>query len=149
MSDCILKIIPNAPMFVPSLQAINSLREIEIDIFSHADGVEHKIYEHIEFIDQGSNFERIICPICSSEISMDWWQDSMDRAYTSMFVCLDIETPCCKKACNLNSLKYEESAGFSKIAIEVLNPKENIKKNEFYLVEKMLGCSLRKIWAYY
>jgi hypothetical protein len=64
----------------------------------------------IQFVDQGENFERVLCPHCHGTIAMEDWHAWVDRSYSSGFADLAGQTPCCNPS-DLNSLTYEWPAG--------------------------------------
>jgi hypothetical protein len=92
MSEHIIKIIPTDPKFVPnekktSLDLLNNkLNNIEIEI---------KELPEIEFIDQGSYFEKLICNVCNKEILIEKWNELMNKAFDNKFKNLEIITLCC------------------------------------------------------
>jgi hypothetical protein len=114
-----------------------------------ADSVDARTTETVEFIDQGGNFERVVCPACSAEIPIGWWQDAMDEAYEGHFENLEVTTPCCQTMTTLNDLQYEWPAGFGRFCLEAMNP--NIfpfPREQVDNLAQILGCELRVIWAH-
>jgi len=78
----------------------------------------------IVFVDCGENFNNVYCPKCSAEITEDW-QNFMDKASENDFKNLEIITKCCNFKTDLNSLKYVEKCGFSKVIFTINNYNEN------------------------
>ena len=80
MSDQITKIITANPYEqIPDsiLHEVKSFIQDNVE----CDSVEIIEHNHPEFIDCGSNLEKICCPKCDSVISFEWWGDMMDSAY--------------------------------------------------------------------
>lgn len=149
MSDDVLKLIPSLPTYVPDNETINTAVARVREYFPNAERIEVEISESPQFIDPGSNFERIICPICNTVLEDDWWQDAMDKADENGFQDLVVELPCCGQETTLNDLRYEWPAGFAQFSIEIYNP--GVKKSEALPPDlaTTLGSSIRMIWAHY
>ena len=84
MSETVLRVIPNDPQFGPlEHAAAAAVRSFEMMLPAAA--VKVLRFSKIRFVDQGSNFEEILCPHCSQEITDDWsmW---MDESAQSDFV---------------------------------------------------------------
>lgn len=123
MSETIAKIIPKIPEFSPNkrqLVEISNYLNCNKDKYS---SFQVKEYDSINFIDQGGNFEKIICPNCGLEIEGSWWKENMSLSYESNFSNLDILLPCCQTNSTLNELVYIMPAGFAKFSIELKTPK--------------------------
>jgi hypothetical protein len=76
----------------------------------------------INFVDCGEEFEKVVCTNCGKEISMEFWQESMDKASQTKFKDLTITTLCCQMLADLNSLKYHSDCGFAKSLITIIGP---------------------------
>lgn len=148
MSSDILKLIPSSPEYVPDEGAQRHIYDLFASCVPRAI-VHSEVTEEVRFIDQGANWERVVCPACGAEIDTEWWQKSMDIAYQTKFTALLVDTPCCGKRYSLNDLCYEWPAGFARFVIEVHNLGMDINDNMVYSLEQILGCKLRKIWAHY
>ena len=150
MSDNILKLITASPTYMPNDY---SIEEALTYLRQHVQSAESIIAiksDSPRFIDQGANFEKIICPNCTSLIDMTWWQDAMDKAYKTGFKDLTIKTPCCGTETSLNELGYYWPAGFARLSIEIRNPaREDIATEIVEKVEMILATRIKKIWAYY
>ena len=101
------------------------------------------------FVDQGENFERLLCPACGVELSVAWWQQTIDRSEEKDFEDLSVVTPCCGTSTSLNELRYEWPAGFGRFVLRALNPGKDLSDEAIERLERVLDCKLRKIWAYY
>lgn len=149
MSDDVLKLIPSLPTYVPDNETINTAVARVREYFPNAERIEVEISESPQFIDPGSNFERIICPICNTVLEDDWWQEAMDKADENGFQNLVVELPCCGQETTLNDLRYEWPAGFAQFSIEIYNP--GVDKSEALPPDlaTTLGSPIRMIWAHY
>ena len=162
MSDNWLALIPDDPRFVPDAAKRQCAHDRFAEIAPDADEINIKVSEKIEFFDCGANFERILCPSCSAEIPVDWWQDRMqedsgvdgwqdrmDEDSGDGFKLAAYVTPCCGKKCTLHELVYEWSQGFGRFALDAMNPNigelEDKYKREF---ETILGTKLRVIYQH-
>ena len=149
MSDNVLKLIPSSPVYVPDEEAINKAVTLIREFFSVAESINVEISDSPRFIDQGSNWERVICPTCNTVIDTSWWQNALDSAYKNGFRNLVVQVPCCGTEISLNDLKYEWPAGFAKFSIEIRNPGMDISDSWLKQLEIVSGSSFRKIWAHY
>ena len=149
MSDNILKLIPFSPTYMPDDYSIEkALTHLQQHVQS-ADNINVVKSNLPRFIDQGANFEKIICPNCTSLIDVNWWQEAMDKAYKNGFEDLTIKTSCCGMETSLNELKYYWPAGFARLSIEIRNPRTEIPDDVLEKVEEILHSHIRKIWAHY
>lgn len=152
MSDIILKILPDAPLFVPEselqleayelLKNLTGLNDTNISIVN---------LPEVEFQDAGGADMRIHCPKCSAELGGDWWSETVDKAWLSPvgFVNLDTITPCCSETVSLNDLLHDPIVGFSKFLYEVDNPPHIPSQDQIDRLQNVLGCKLRTIVARY
>jgi len=149
VSDNVLKLIPSSPTYVPGEDKIKKALAHIKESFPLTNKIRVNVSESPQFIDQGANFERIICPSCNAIIDTSWWQYAMDEAYNNGFRNLSVKVPCCGTETNLNELKYEWPAGFARFSIEISNPETDISDSTFHELEVALGSSLVRIWAHY
>ena len=150
MSDNYLILIPTDPVFVPPAEAQEQAHKLLARSAPRANEVTHNTYDETTFIDQGANFERVICPFCEEGISKEWWHGAMDSASNTHFADLAIVTPCCKRPTTLNDLRYDWPAGFSRFDLRALNPDiPDVPVDIHHKMETVLGCKLRRIWAHY
>jgi hypothetical protein len=165
MSSHYLRFIPEDPRFVPTSEE-EELALSRLRAFMPRDKVTAERFGLIRFVDQGENFERILCPHCRAEISSADWGKWLDRAaaasppgsrarYASGFADLTGPTPCCGRASDLNSLVYECPAGFASFMLEVENPHNRDFVDGFLADEaaasiaEALGCPVRQILSHY
>jgi hypothetical protein len=150
MSDCFLQLIPTQPDYVPDNKAQNMAKQTLESLFSQNYDIKVRVADEFTFVDAGSNFEKIACPLCGKEITDDWWSTAMDKAHEFHFINLDVSPPCCKGSTTLNDLNYTFPQGFARFVIEIPNP--NIVTLDDIIVKKLeqvLGCKLRLIWSHY
>jgi hypothetical protein len=148
MSDNFMIILPENVNYVPNKLQYNHAKKIITEIASDADDIEFNIYDNIIFFDCGENFEQIICPSCSSEISIDWWQDRMGEDFQDNgFIMNKYLTPCCGETKTLQELNYIETQGFAKFAIEIRNTMLKDFKSKYQSkLEKILNTKLQVIY---
>lgn len=149
MSSNVLKLVPISPKCVPHDAAQKRAHELLISYFPKATQVTITTTEQVHFIDAGSNWGRIFCPACGSELDTQIWQQAMDAAYETEFMNLLMILPCCGATYSLNDLRYEWPVGFARFVIAIHNPNTDLDSDKMHLVEQILGCALRKIWAHY
>ena len=106
--------------------------------------------DEVQFFDPGGNFERVLCPHCRADVTKNWTL-AMDGAWSNRFSNLTFETPCCRKASDLNNLIYEWPAGFARFVLEVsgLNVGRFLTDVKVERVAQSLGCRVRQILAHY
>ena len=117
------------------------------EIASRANELEITVYDTVQFFDCGANFERVLCPSCGLEITIDWWKDRMDEDYSDGFALAAFSTPCCGARCNLNQLIYEWPQRFGRFALSVLNAGiGKVSDRRLREFERILGCKLNVIY---
>jgi len=149
MSENFLRLIPSSPEFIPDKNAIDQAVFLLKEDFPYPDMVRVEISDSPRFIDQGANWERIVCPFCNETLDPGWWQNAMDNAFANKFKNLIIRVPCCGIETTLNDLIYYLPAGFSRFMIEISNPGRDIADARINQLETIIGSPLRKIWAHY
>lgn len=75
MSGNVIRLIPEgnyklipAPHIIRNLRSLLDDRSIFCDIH---------VFDSVQFIDQGGNFEYVACPFCSGILDVAWWQEEM------------------------------------------------------------------------
>jgi hypothetical protein len=149
MSDNYLRLIPSSPVFIPDKYAIDKAVFLLKEDFPYPDMVRIEISDSPRFIDQGTNWKRVVCPCCNETLDQGWWQNAMDIAFANGFQNLIVIVPCCGKETTLNDLIYDWPAGFAQFLIEIRNPGMGVVDARINQLETMLGSPLRKIWAHY
>jgi hypothetical protein len=141
------RIIPQKPEIELQKEISASLIEYLSKEFPNKEIVIH-INSTISFVDCGQEFEKVICPNCGKEISMDFWHESMDSVYNDNFRNLMITTNCCHKLTDLNSLKYFADCGFAKSLITIIDPDSEINGSKLLLdLKKISGIDFKIIYA--
>jgi hypothetical protein len=149
MSDDFLRLIPTDPEYVPDPTAQAIARQMAALFLPQAQEINILTADEIQFVDQGANFERVLCPACGAELEESWWQKAMEQANEKSFLDLAVTLPCCGAVCSLNDLTYEWPAGFARFMIEAMNPQADLTDQQIGVLEEWTRCSLRKIWAHY
>lgn len=150
MSEDILQLIPTVPAYVPSETSRFLARQRLASWFPDAEKIADHVTEDVEFIDPGTNLERILCPACGKELAILWWHEAMDRAFQEGHVAhLSVVVPCCGITHSLNDLCYEWPAGFARFVLEIRDPGYDLSEEHVHLLEQDLQCTLRTIWAHY
>ncbi|WP_088892891.1 hypothetical protein [Leptolyngbya ohadii] len=151
MSVEYLQLIPHNPSYIPPEQDQSIALEALARLLPEAAGIEILIYDSVQFIDQGENWESLCCSLCSSCLAIDWWQNSMDKAYETLFDNLSVTLPCCGRQTSLNDLNYQMPAGFSQFVLSIRDPNlgRNLTDSELEPIEKVLNCKVKQIWSRY
>jgi hypothetical protein len=149
VSDNFLRLIPTDPDYLPTFDARASAIEKLRLWLPAADEITATATADVEFVDQGGNFERVLCPSCGTELALQDWHDAMDRAAGTAFRDLSMVTPCCGAATSLNDLIYEWPAGFARFVLEAMNPNaRDLTERQHRELEEVLGTPLRRIWSH-
>src|SRR5258708_2739613 len=90
MPDNVLKLIPVDPQYVPEASVRLEARHFLASLVPDAERVEVIVTDQVGFVDQGANFERVLCPNCGSELDMQWWQRAMNSASETGFSQLQV-----------------------------------------------------------
>lgn len=134
MSDHFLRFIPKDPAFV----------------LDQADEVSVEATESVQFVDAGSNFESLSCPLCTADLDIEWWTESMERAFVGKLPELGVETPCCNRRTSLNDLDYVWPQGFARFLLQATNANvSDLPDGLLADLERILSCELRVIRAHY
>ena len=80
MTDHFLILIPTDPHYLPPSEKEQMAKDYLLSILPEADDIVCLRSDMVQFVDQGQNFERVICPVCSTELSVPDWQQMMDGA---------------------------------------------------------------------
>jgi len=143
-----IRIIPQNPELELQKEISASLIEYLSKEFPNKEII-IQIDSTISFVDCGQGFEKVICPKCNSEISMDYWNESMDKASKGNFKDLTIKTICCQTLTDLNSLKYQADCGFAKSIITVIDPNSKINDSKLMLdLKKKFGIDFKIIYTH-
>lgn len=150
MSDHFLVVIPadpkallpeTAPALRDALASLAGTKEVRI-----------KDYGKLQFIDCGENFERILCPACRTEISVEQWHIWMDEDWHGEdgFHLHRHKTPCCRRETNLNDLVYEWPQGFARWFVSARNTgRAALTASEVSRLSEVAGIQLKTIRQMY
>ncbi|MBN1917785.1 MAG: hypothetical protein JW889_07745 [Verrucomicrobia bacterium] len=149
MSDNWITVIPEDPRLVPEEHRQEQARCWFARNAPRAEMIELVVSDQIEFRDCGSNFERIACPSCGTEIPVEWWQQRMDDDYDGGFKLSRYPMPCCDASFTLHELTYEWPQGFGRFALHVMNPQiGELSAAQREELERTLGTPLRVIYQH-
>jgi hypothetical protein len=169
MSTRVLKIIPADQNYLPSAEqqakAIAVLREMVP--FGE---IETRVYDDLEFIDQGQYCEAVLCPACANrvnvtpfggtELAQDWYRN-LDEAITDRTTpILEFKTtmPCCGAGVALTSLQFDMPAGIARFELCAVDPDietdvkggvTTLSAAQLNKLEAALCCKLKQIEARY
>ena len=146
MSDNWIIVIPEDPQYLPEAERQSRACKRLSEMAPCADQIESKVCDEVTFFDCGANFERVLCPDCRTDISLEWWQSRMDDDYRKGFKVARYATPCCGSLRTLHELDYDWAQGFGRFALQARNPNigklDDSQKEE---LETILGTKLRAI----
>lgn len=113
--------------------------------------INSELYDAVEFIAPGQNFESVSCNHCKQEMSIDFWQEKMSGSFeSSHFAGMNFKTSCCDKMTNLNELIYCGDCGFASYSITINNAEPDESKE--LALTKMLsdewGTSVKLFWIH-
>jgi hypothetical protein len=143
-----IRIIPQDPELELQKEISASLIEYLSKEFPNKEIV-IQIDSTISFVDCGQGFEKVTCPNCGKEISMDFWHESMDKVYKENFNNLTFKTICCQTLTDLYSLKYQADCGFAKSIVTVNDPNVKIDDSKLlHELKRISGIDFKIIYAH-
>jgi hypothetical protein len=154
MSDNVLKLIPKDCNFIPDLSLHDSAADLLHKLLPDGEMWQAETYDGIQFIDQGSNFNDIICPCCHKRSNLadlyDWWED-ISSEFSDVSCDPKIEMPCCDNKAKVTELGFDWPAGFARFELSIWNPETTrpLSPQIMKKLEEHLGCELVEIWAHY
>lgn len=150
MSDHFLVVIPADPKAtLPS--TAEDIRKALAEITGSTES-RVKDYGRIQFIDCGENFERISCPACGAEASVDWWGHQMDHCWDDEngFDLHAHAMPCCGTPMSLDKLNYEWPQGFARWMVSARNTGRGpLTSDELMRLDDVAGIKLMAIAQMY
>lgn len=157
MSLDMLRVIPIDPHYIPTRDVESRLRELVENMLPDAGEIEIDFYNKMRFIDQGENFERVICPECRSKLELhdekisDWWYTAVDVIDESDLPTHHIAMPCCNNEIAFIRLIFEWPAGFASFEIAIHDPNiaRNLNEVELQRLGKVVGSPLTQVRAHY
>jgi hypothetical protein len=152
MSDDYLKIIPvDAHHVPPADRHANAIEYLE-HLFPEGEDCTVEVYDAVQFIDQGANFEAALCPACGARLELsEWWYDLGERMEQDPAESIVTTLPCCSASVRLLDLQFDWPAGFARFELSIRNPNvsENLSAPTLAELEAILGCKLRQVRAHY
>ena len=152
MSFNYIILIPTNPDYVPAKDAQQSALKVFASFVRPDAEIEAVVSDDVWFVDQGGNFEKVSCPVCSTTLADRWWLQAMDAAYEIQpsFSNLLTTVSCCGAPLSLNDLDYDWPAGFARFQLKALNPDTyEINDAQIAQLQSILGHQLRHIWPPY
>lgn len=161
MSSDVISIIPTDPQWAPGEPEAAAARAVVAAIYPGAGAVDATVDDDPVFVDQGENFESVHCPHCAARMTIGWWHERMDEAWTSRCRVLDVRMPCCGRNSTLNDLDYRWPAGFARFVVRVRDPRRpgtgnphvidatHLNDAELDAVAAALGHPVRQVVARY
>lgn len=148
MSTTVLQIIPINSEYIPDEVLQQKAEKYLSALFTDA-RIQTIASDEVEFIDQGEGIEEVHCNLCGESIALKDWQDVMDAAGETQYTDLYFVTACCGEKTSLNDLFYDTPAGFSKFALNVIEPEAELAEDQLHELQSILGVPLRIVWARY
>jgi hypothetical protein len=159
MSDNYLRLIPDDPRFTPPRRAARAALQL-LKQAVRSDRVEAEYYATPVFIDQGTNLEAIICPLCArrhplhdapaAKATGKWWSSMSARLDRTNPADLRTRTPCCNRLVEFSRLTFDWPAGVASFELSLLNPNRgDLRPALLDRIRAMLGCAIRMVWARY
>jgi len=113
--------------------------------------INSEVYNTVEFVAQGQNFESVSCNHCKKELAIDFWQEKMDESYESThFEDMNFITNCCNTLTNLNELIYHGDCGFASYSLIINNAElDEIREHALSkILSATLGTSVKLFWRH-
>jgi hypothetical protein len=150
VSETIVQLIPDDPEWVGDPVWDADLIDAVTGMAPRAADVVVERYDDIVFVDAGANFERVRCPHCRADLSIDWWHDRMDDAHAGHFQDRAVVTPCCARPSDLADLTYDWPQGFARWALVIRDPRrEKLTPIELSHLATLATHPLRQIVSRY
>jgi hypothetical protein len=155
VSDDYIRLVPTDPYWQPEPEAAAAVVAYVASLFSGpgdgVDEVKQTFYDRVTLIDAGMYTERITCPRCAGDISMNWLGDLV-RQNGASFDHLDVAVPCCGAVVGLNTLHYGDPIGFARFEVSAMNATRatyELDSSELARVASLLGHPVAQILARY
>ena len=122
MSDNSIRLVPQNPRFLPD-ELRRARAHARLSQLMPSAQTSVQIYQAVQFIDCGANFESVNCPSCGAQLSIEWWHDRMAEDYDGNgFRLASYATPCCTSRLPLYQLDYNWPQAFARFLLEATNP---------------------------
>jgi hypothetical protein len=119
-----------------------------LEYLPRAEEIDFEFLEDVEFIDAGSNWSGVNCPLCNSNAEA-WWGEAMSTAAESRFETLELRTPCCDRSTSLDKLNYQWPVAFGRFVLEAANPNSTgLSTEQLQKLAEVLGSPVREVAAH-
>lgn len=111
-----------------------------------------KDYGKLQFIDCGTNFERVACPSCGADIAMEHWQAWMESDWHGEegFHLHSHTAPCCGASVTANDLAYDLAQGFAHWFVAARNVNHGLlTEEELARLQDIAGIGLKPVYQHY
>ena len=149
MSVDYLRFIPTDPAYDPPLAGDQQAKQLLASFTPKSAEIAIDRYDTVQFVDAGSNWEAIHCPGCGAVLGDEAWGNLVDQASATQFANLSTMMPCCGMVSSRNDLRYGWAVGFARFVLQARDTDADVSQEQLHLLESVLGCHLRKIWAHY
>jgi hypothetical protein len=169
MSERVLKIIPTDREYIPNAEqqakAVALFREMV-----RFGEIEARVYDDLEFIDQGDYCEAVLCSACGKRVALapfrgtdlaqDWYRHLVESIVARTTPVLQFKTtmPCCGASVPLVSLQFDMPAGIARFELSAIDPDietdirggtTTLSAAQLNRLEVALDCKLTQIEARY
>jgi hypothetical protein len=133
MSERVLKIIPTDQDYVPSAEQQAKAMAVLREMVPFGE-IEAKVYDDLEFIDQGQYCEAVLCSTCGkrvavdpfsgTDLAQDWYHNLTEAIAARTTRVREFKTtmPCCSASVSLTSLKFDMPAGIARFELCATDP---------------------------
>jgi hypothetical protein len=110
---------------------------------------------HIIFFDCGEGLDKVLCPVCGTDVGDPFWKDWMDSSYDedAGFMLTLRALACCKTDVRLDQLVYDAPCTLGSFAIEITDTMKtwpDVEIEELMReIAQRLDCPLIRIDAHY
>lgn len=171
-----IKLIPQDPYFVPSAEAIETVKllmeglaegiqsvpwqsskqEVVADVIT----VQHCIWEKPRFVTLDEEYsQQVTCPACGEILElpdeedeeetgekMTGWKLKQQLLGSEDVMQLKIKMPCCNTEIAVTSIDFSDGGGFSRFVLSLEDDCSDFSEADILLFEKILGCKLTQIY---
>lgn len=149
-----LYLVSTNPEHVPDATAIDKALEMLKGYYSNYETLDASTSEHLECFGSGADLESVKCNFCQSEI-VDWFFDKGSSGELWADPTLRVTLPCCGKLGYLPDLTYDAPCAFARFGLHIFEGLHNddarantgdVSDEELKELEKVVGCSLQRVW---
>jgi hypothetical protein len=149
MPETYLLVLPEDPQHIPARPQVAALATVLQELVPDADGIASEEADTVGFYDCGAGFRSVHCPGCDGELHPDDWTRWMAEDFDEEagFRLSSKTLPCCQPVVTLQSLRYDQTQGFARFAMEVENP--GVEQLDALAVAQLAGaleCPVRLVF---